>query len=369
MVLIHHCGAVIPSFGQGACGNFFAFGAHGVDLFFVISGFLFGTMLLGELQKTKTIDLTRFYSHRFLRIVPLYWFSTLVSIPLCFLVGRCSYSCWPLVPKQLALDLAFLHTLKGSANVFQAWASWSLVIEIWFYLLIPITLIWIYRVSRGNESTLAGMLGLVAFLGFLVRAVCIYLVRLPVTDQMIWLVMSRPYVRFDQLMIGVLASVLARNVTTSTNKTIFWIGSIVLIATYLFTTRSLGSDTSALIVNAVLVPTLLAIGFACVLVGSLASKWQHPVVTFIANLSYSLYLMHAMVMLGVGRQPHSSEFSIVFVVSSLVAGYLASALVEYPFLKMYKKPVQTDQPPIPRAVEPVGLTPVNLAIGSSPGKV
>jgi peptidoglycan/LPS O-acetylase OafA/YrhL len=369
LVLIHHNATVIPSIAQGAFGDFYRFGAHGVDLFFVISGFLFGSMLLGELQKTNTIDLKRFYRHRFLRIVPLYWFSTIVSIPLCFWVGWCSSSSLPIVPKQFVLDLAFLHTLKGSATALQAWASWSLAIEIWFYLLIPITLIWIHRLTRGNEKTLIGMLGLLALAGLFVRGVCVYMAGSPLTDRMIWLATSRPYVRFDELLIGVLAFVLGRNLTPSRCKTILWIGGIVLMAAYLFTPRPLCSDPSTLIANWLFLPTVLAIGFACILVGSLASKFHHPVVTFIANLSYSLYLMHAMVTLVVSRQTHDAAFSIIFVVASLVAAYLVSALVEYPFLKMYKKPVQSSQPRIPRVFEPIELTPAKLAIGGSPGQV
>src|SRR5262249_16837508 len=158
-----------------------------------------GSMLLGELKASNTIDMKRFYKHRFLRIVPLYWFATLVSIPLCFWSGWCGGMWLPLIPKQLFLDLAFLHTLKGADIVMQAWASWSLAIEIWFYLLIPATLIWLYRLSKNNEKKLAILLGSLVLAGFLVRAALVGATYPAITERLVWLATSRPYARFDEL--------------------------------------------------------------------------------------------------------------------------------------------------------------------------
>lgn len=369
LVVIHHIATFVPAFAQGALGDFCRFGAHGVDLFFVISGFLFGSMLLGELQKTNTISLKRFYRHRFLRIVPLYWFTTLVSVALCFITGWCSDSSLPIVPQQLALDLTFLHTVRGSATAMQAWASWSLAVEIWFYLLIPVTLIWVHRVSRGKEKTLAVVLSLLAVFGLLVRAAFVYSVSQTLTDHSVWMAVSRPYVRFDELLIGVLAYVLGRRTMGVINKRILWIGGIVLLTAYLAASRPFAAYQWFVAIDWVLLPTVLAIGFACLLIGSLASKFEHPLVTLIANLSYSLYLMHAMVTLVVSRQNHPEAFAALFFVGSLIAAYLASALVEYPFLKMYKKPVPKEPQRVPRVFETIELNTPALSIVSSRGKV
>jgi peptidoglycan/LPS O-acetylase OafA/YrhL len=369
LVLIHHIATFVPAFAQGALGDFCRFGAHGVDLFFVISGFLFGSMLLGELQTTNTINLKRFYRHRFLRIVPLYWFTTLVSVPLCFWAGWCSATSLPIVPRQLALDLTFLHTLFGSATAMQAWASWSLAVEIWFYLLIPVTLIWIHRVSNGKEKTLTIMLSLLAVLGILLRAASVYSVDRTLTEASVWMAVSRPYVRFDQLLIGILAYVLGRRMTTTTSKNLLWVGGILLAVAYLATNRVFCPYQWFLAIDWIIMPTILAIGFACLLIGSFASKFEHPLLTFIANLSYSLYLMHAMVTLVVSRHSHPEAFSVVFVVASIIAAYLASALVEYPFLKMYKKPVTKKSETSPRVFEPIELSAPTLSMAGPGGKV
>ena len=45
-------------------------GDLGVDLFFVISGFLIGTILFKEFNKSNTLNFKRFYIRRFLRLMP-----------------------------------------------------------------------------------------------------------------------------------------------------------------------------------------------------------------------------------------------------------------------------------------------------------
>ncbi|MCH9770370.1 MAG: acyltransferase family protein, partial [Gammaproteobacteria bacterium] len=50
----------------------------GVNIFFVISGYLIGKILLLEFKKTQTIQITRFYKRRFLRLMPVYWLSLFI---------------------------------------------------------------------------------------------------------------------------------------------------------------------------------------------------------------------------------------------------------------------------------------------------
>ncbi len=52
---------------------FLALGWLGVDIFFVLSGFLITTLLCGEHARDGRISLPKFWGRRFLRLMPVYW--------------------------------------------------------------------------------------------------------------------------------------------------------------------------------------------------------------------------------------------------------------------------------------------------------
>jgi peptidoglycan/LPS O-acetylase OafA/YrhL len=113
--------------------SFFRRGFLGVDLFFVISGFLIVTLLLREREHRGRVSLRKFYARRFLRIFPLYY----------GLLGAFALFYW-LRPggsgaAQFHRDLPFL--LLYLTNWFEAGGmlaiTWSLAAEEQFYLLWP----------------------------------------------------------------------------------------------------------------------------------------------------------------------------------------------------------------------------------------
>jgi peptidoglycan/LPS O-acetylase OafA/YrhL len=67
-VVFYHAILVLPSLEPYLSGGFL-----GVDIFFVLSGFLISSILLDEYHKTHTVDLRNFYTRRFLRLMPAYW--------------------------------------------------------------------------------------------------------------------------------------------------------------------------------------------------------------------------------------------------------------------------------------------------------
>ncbi len=105
----------------------------GVDLFFVISGFLISGLLFQEYKRFGDIRLKRFWLRRGLKIYPAFYLYTLVlilTLPITFPGAK--------VPVQrLLVDLVFL------SSYFQGLSghTWSLAIEEHFYLLLPLLLL------------------------------------------------------------------------------------------------------------------------------------------------------------------------------------------------------------------------------------
>ena len=102
-------------------------GDLGVDLFFVISGFLIGTILFKEFKKNNKIQFSKFYVNRFLRLMPVYIFSMIIGI--YFLDGHPAGN-WKMAWSNLIYINNFIR------ESYMGW-TWSLAIEEQFYLVAP----------------------------------------------------------------------------------------------------------------------------------------------------------------------------------------------------------------------------------------
>lgn len=126
-------------------GMDFAAGARGVDLFFVISGFIMWTISARE-RRTPS----RFLWARIERIVPLYWLATL------FMIAAAFAGLFPTLRQELTwphvlLSLAFIpHFAPGSGQIWPVLVpGWTLVFEMFFYLVFAAGLVFSQRVQLG----------------------------------------------------------------------------------------------------------------------------------------------------------------------------------------------------------------------------
>lgn len=121
VVLSHASGHLIPAL------DVFAHGTRGVEVFFVISGFIMG-LILGD----QPVDRTDFMARRLIRIVPLYWLIVLWSSRHALVEGEL----W----REVALDLAFIpHVRAGTDLVVPTfYPGWTLNYEIFFYLVLTV---------------------------------------------------------------------------------------------------------------------------------------------------------------------------------------------------------------------------------------
>ena len=129
-VLIHHSALAQE-------GGAWSRGFLGVDLFFVISGFLITTLLLRERDRAGAISLRGFYWRRALRILPLYYLVvTLAGI--YFVIGRGHLEALQIWPAYYLFFANFL-----TEHIPTLYPTWSLSMEEQFYLIWPLVMIWL----------------------------------------------------------------------------------------------------------------------------------------------------------------------------------------------------------------------------------
>jgi peptidoglycan/LPS O-acetylase OafA/YrhL len=156
VVLCHMSSFYADTVGVPKTGIYgvFGLGGYGVDLFFVLSGWLLGGILLEEITKTGTLDLVHFYRKRWLRTLPCYY-----AVLIATLLQRAFSG------KFNAVDLTyagFLQTYTFSSMPFLT-ISWSLCVEEHFYLIIAPCLLF-FRRSRNTTGIMLLVLITVPFL-------------------------------------------------------------------------------------------------------------------------------------------------------------------------------------------------------------
>lgn len=149
-------GIVICAHGGVA---WFRSGGVGVDIFFVLSGFLITTILSGEFARTGTISFKNFYARRFLRLAPALALT-------CALVGLMKPRFGEPFPGTDIL-LALSYTANWAQALFgyyMTWLNhcWSLAIEEQFYLLWPLVIIGLERTVRPPAAKAGLLLGAAA---------------------------------------------------------------------------------------------------------------------------------------------------------------------------------------------------------------
>ena len=139
-----------------ACGYF------GVDLFFVLSGFLLGMPFIAARQRGERLSLGRFWRNRARRVLPAYWTQLVILIALAAASGVPSFSVATLAGH---FGLAF-NLMQNHSEINPVY--WSLPVEWDFYLLLPVLAL----PFRGGRSVLLTLVaGVALVIGF--RWLCV----------------------------------------------------------------------------------------------------------------------------------------------------------------------------------------------------
>jgi peptidoglycan/LPS O-acetylase OafA/YrhL len=340
LVLLYHGGARLAWFGW-----------VGVDLFFVLSGFLISGLLFAEYNKRGSISFKLFFIRRGLKIYPAFYFFILFN--LCYQLT--SHKGGGTLSQYLSEALYignYGHYIWGHI--------WSLDVEEHFYILLPVLLLLLIRRSPGGKNPFWAIPW--AFL--VVATVCltfrIATIRsLAGADLHDWMVYRAAYAtthcRMDSLFFGVLLGYLHhfrpdfldRLLTPAANRV-----ALTLLAIALLSCALILPVYHPLMLTAGL--TLLYVGFGIVLLLSLRVHGVLPVgfarllervgtpLAFMGMYSYSIYLWHqAFGGFGPGVVRHILHFQLAGLpeilfnfVGSIMFGILISRLIEYPILRL-----------------------------------
>jgi peptidoglycan/LPS O-acetylase OafA/YrhL len=312
-------------------------GFVGVDVFFVISGFLIGGIILKK-RGAGTFSLRDFYIGRVKRIIPVY----VVLLAVTAIVAAVLFA-----PKDFGFfrDSAKSALYFGSNGYFSKFGdyfapsvhelpllhTWSLAVEMQFYLLLPIALIMLPQ--RLWASSL--MVALIVLVGYGFREVNFGQRQTAYFSLL---------VRIPEFLLGVGLAVfesgrgqekLRKLIDRSAN----WIGAMAFIL--LVGSFWLISENSAFPGFWVLAPCIGAVVVMGARNSAISLLLAHPALVWIGGLSYSLYLWHWPILAFLRYVVESYQLSIdllvVFLVLLLILSYASLQWIEIPYRRRMDK--------------------------------
>ena len=313
----------------------FVNGWVGVDLFFVLSGFLISRHLLSRSRQGRTINMGQYLGARALRILPAY-FAVLGLV----LIGAFPFYAPEISLRSVLIHLLIVQDYLGSDIVV---AFWSLGVEEKFYLCAPFIVL---VAARLKGMVRYGLLAALVLLPMILRTATLAngadIGSYPALFQNF---RSPFHLTFDGLAIGTLVAFLQaddviRGLGAGTRRAILTI-ALVTLACLMFCTQMMAKIDAF---DATAQPLLIALGFGGVLVGVLdreaAPGWLGARPLFvIAILSYTLYLVHmpliplaTVVSITIGGALQPAVFGTAVLVLSFIAALVIHFGVEKPFL-------------------------------------
>jgi peptidoglycan/LPS O-acetylase OafA/YrhL len=376
LVIFNHCNSeTISHFPQkfpSDFGNLYniiywrihQFGWSGVELFFVLSGFLISGILFKEIQETGRIKYVRFWIRRGFKIWPSYIFLLLI-IGITNTTQYLNYDSGLKFFKSLFIHLFFFQNYFENANG----PTWSLAIEEHFYTLLPIILILLIK-FKGNKNKTFFQTKLLPKVFYVILFGCLFLRVFHSTISPLGLnenSLSRGILinsfmetqfRFDALFFGVFLQYLhfIKSPIISyilKRRFIFLILSFALIIPATFWGRN-----SYIMFNFGFLS--LSIGYSLIVTLFYGNSFKiiernfiYRTLTYIGLYSYNIYLWHWILPLMnvfylndflyfLSIKISSPVLSglvqcIVFALSSIFVGFILTKLMEEPFLKIRNK--------------------------------
>ena len=326
--------------------NYLPGGFLGVDLFFVLSGYLISSLIIKEYRKTGSLNLYNFYIRRARRLLPAVYFMITVGLVVMVLFNE-------VLLRKSHLDAIFGYIYSSNwwyifhkLDYFDSFGAqspfkhlWSLAIEEQFYMIFPLLFLLVNRKKKSKDGTYKlNKNFLYVVLGLILVSLIAHILLFDINN------ISRIYFGTDtrafSLLVGVVGAILYpmerlhAKVTPQQNM-LYSVVSLVSIAT-LITVMIYTSEYNTLLYRGGFL--LVAIlGFIVII----SSGKQHTLmsrllsfkpVVFIGKISYSLYLWHFPVLVLTTPVSEIGNPNIFFVILRIVLTF-AVAIVSYVFVE------------------------------------
>lgn len=322
----------------------FKSGFLGVTVFFVLSGYLITGILISEVEEEGTIDLKNFWLRRIRRLVPAVMSMAVVIIFVSAVVNRVIFTkgCKDFLASVLGFNNWW--QIFNKVSYFEAAGvpspfthCWSLAIETQFYLIYPLILLGIYKLakSRGEGRAKRGLLFAgVTLLLALISVILMIVLFDPQQDA------SRVYYGTDtrafSLLFGALLAILwdyrmvPRRLSASVNMVL---GSVSFAVLFVMTIAINGSSNfwyrGGQFVGTIL--TVLVIYAVSGRKTWLSRFLSNPVLKWIGDRSYSIYLWHYPIILLISKGIKASWWiTLIEIVLSVVLAELSYRFIETP---------------------------------------
>lgn len=322
----------------------FKSGFLGVTVFFVLSGYLITGILISEVEEEGTIDLKNFWLRRIRRLVPAVMSMAVVIIFVSAVVNRIIFTkgCKDFLASVLGFNNWW--QIFNKVSYFEAAGvpspfthCWSLAIETQFYLIYPLILLGIYKLakSRGEGRAKRGLLFAgVTLLLALISVILMIVLFDPQQDA------SRVYYGTDtrafSLLFGALLAILweyrmvPRRLSASVNMVLGSVSFVVLLVM----TIAINGSSNFWYRGGQLVGTILTVLVIYTVSGRktwLSGFLSHPVLKWIGDRSYSIYLWHYPIILLISKGIKASWWiTLIEIVLSVVLAELSYRFIETP---------------------------------------
>ncbi len=333
---------------EGLAALWFRVGWIGVDIFFVLSGFLVSGLLFREYVEHGKLDVKNFFIRRGFKIYPSFYLLLLTSVVLDLELGTRKMA-W----HWLVGEMVYLRNYGwGIWN-----HTWSLAVEEHFYIILPIALVLLIRFFPGNKNPFK-----------ILPQIILVLVLLVFVARVLTLVSGDPdglsrmlhatHLRLDSLAFGVF---LGYFYTMRRDSLMSWIRQyrwLILMGGILLLTPALVSDLETDWWMPTIGFTLFYVASGMILLAALSFEIPHNHLTrtfaYIGAQSYSIYIWHMAVVVWVmpeivqlfGLYFNYTIKFILYFIATLVIGCLLGELIERPMLHLRDRFFPSNSKPV-----------------------